>query len=311
MRWIHTRSRGAALLLLMFVLSIMLSLALIGVYARPRNLAQQAEITTQSLAQAKLSLIAWSLSQKATSYNRSRPGEFPCPDLHAPGEEYEGWPGTASDDSCNTNARRIGRLPWNTLGLPKLVDGSGETLWYMVVSPFHDSNTAALNSNTAQPYNLHAFANGGSTAYPGAIAILFAPGSLLAGQVRNNASQQITPANYLEHYGSYNNASTSPTITRLNGPLTNATGTLLVNDQLVVITAADILPKVLQRAVAEYPVALKKKYPLPPYPPAQEGGCIGTPPSVEMYGIDSDWLNRNAWETLLRYDCSTMAIQKK
>ena len=306
-----SRIGGTALLLLLFVLAVMLSVALVNAYGTQHKPTRQAEVTTQSLVQARWSMIAWSLSQKATSYNRSRPGELPCPDLHAPDDEYEGWPGSTNDDSCNTNARRIGRLPWNTLGLPKLVDGSGETLWYMVVSPFYDSNTPALNSNTVIPYSLRAYAQGGSAAYPAAIAIIFAPGSALSGQLRNTASQQVAPANYLERYSTYNNASTSPVTTRLNGPLTDANGKLLVNDQLVIITAADLLPKVLKRAIAEYPVALKLKYPAPPYPNAQEGGCVGTPPDVEMYGKDSNWLNRNDWETLLRYDCTTMSITKK
>lgn len=305
------RLHGAALLLLMSLLAVMLSFALIGAYGSQRNPARQAEITTQALAQARLSLIAWSLSQTASSYNRSRPGELPCPDLHAPGDENAGWPASNDDDSCNTQARRIGRLPWNTLGLPKLVDGSGETLWYMVVSPFHDSNTAALNSSTPQPYSLRSYAQGGSAAYPAAIAIVFAPGIILNSQSRSAPTQQVMPANYLERYGNYNNASTNPTTLRLSGPVTDTSGKLLVNDRLVVISAADLLPKVLQRALVEYPVALKRKFPTPPYPTAQEGGCSGTPPNVEMYGMDSNWMNRNDWESLLRYNCTSMSIQKK
>lgn len=307
----RVRLHGAALLLLISMLAVMLSLALIGAYGSQRNSARQAEVTANALTQARLSLIAWSLSQKATGYNKSRPGELPCPDLHTPGDENAGWPASTSGDTCNTQARRIGRLPWNTLGLPKLVDGSGETLWYMVVSPFNDSNTAALNSSTPRPYSLRAYAQGGSAAYPAAIAIVFAPGSVLNGQSRSTSTQQSAPTNYLERYGSYNNASTNPATLRLNGPLADASGKSLVNDQLVIITAADLLPKVLQRAVAEYPVALKQKFPVPPYPYAQEGSCSGTPPNAEMYGMDSNWMNRNDWETLLHYDCTSMNIQKK
>ena len=301
------------LLLLVLALCIGLSLALVGSYghATSRHLSRQSSRTTQALSQAKLALIAWSLAQKSTIYNSGRPGELPCPDQHSPDDAYAGWAGNSDSETCENLAQRIGRLPWQTLGLPKLIDGSGETLWYMVVSPYHDSDSAELNSTTLPQTPLHAFAQGGSVPYANAIALVFAPGSILQGQSRIDSASLLNPANYLDHAGIYNNASMQPGTGRLNGPYRDSHGSTILNDQLVVLTAADIFPKVMQRALQEYPVALRDLYPVPPYPNAQENSCTGTPPNVETPDADANWLNRNQWETLLEYRCSDMHIQIK
>ncbi len=319
------KQRGAALLLLLMAVSVGLALAMTGSWGQPRSRYQSrhASQTGQALAQARLALIARSLSPNSTIYNHGRPGELPCPDLHPPGDEYEGWAGSTShascldspDADCNSKCdlqeRRIGRLPWKTLGLPRLSDGSGETLWYMVAAPFHDSDTDPLNAGTSLPVALQAFAHGGAAAYPPAVALVFAPGSMLGLQSRSDALQQLSAAGYLERHGSFDNASPLPSALRLNGPLGAADGTLLLNDQLIAVTVADLLPKVFSRVLVEYPATLRKKYPTPPWPLAQEGTCTGTPPNVEIEGEDSDWLNRNEWEKFLVYDCTLMTVTAK
>lgn len=304
------QQRGAALLLVLLVLTTGLALALMGEHgqARSRYQAQHAAQTSRALAQARLALVAWSLSHKATIYNNGRPGELPCPDLHPPGEEYEGWAGSGTDETCNTPGQRLGRLPWKTLGLPKLIDGAGEALWYMVVSPFHDSETAALNSSTSVPEPLQAHADAGTAAYPPAIAIVFAPGSMLNGQSRSMATEQLEPRNYLDASGIYNNASLQPQVIRLNGPVLDSFGRTVFNDQLVTLAENELLPMVMQRVLQEYPIALKAKYPVPPYPAAREGTCSGTPPDIEIEGADANWLARNLWETFLVYQCTDMTV---
>lgn len=307
------QNRGSALLLLVLALCIGLSLALVGNHghATSRHLSRQSSRTAQALSQARLALIAWSLAQKSTIYNSGRPGEFPCPDLHSPDDAYAGWVGSSDSETCENLDQRIGRLPWQTLGLPKLVDGAGETLWYMVVSPYHDSDSSELNSTTVPQTPLHAYAQGGSVPYANAIALVFAPGSTLRGQSRMDSASLLNPANYLDHTGIFNNASIQPGSNRLNGPYLDSQGVLVLNDQLVVISATDIFPKVLQRTLLEYPAALRNLYPAPPYPTAQEGTCMGTPPNIDVPDADANWLNRNQWETLLEYRCSDMHIQKK
>lgn len=302
---------GAALLLVMLVACCALALAWIGELgqARSRQLARNSAQTARALAQARQALIGWSLAHKATIYNRSRPGELPCPDLHPPGDEYEGWAGSSDNDRCDTSERRLGRLPWKTLGLPKLLDGAGETLWYLVANPFHDSETLALNSHTPLTEPLLASVHPDGKPYPPAIAIVFAPGRQLGQQIRSLTAEKIEPRNYLEKFGHYDNASSDPSVQRLNGPCHNAQQAPILNDQLMIITANEILPRVLQRVLMEYPPALRRKFPAPPYPLAQEGSCTGTPPDIELEGSDSNWLSRNQWETLLVYQCTDMSVR--
>jgi hypothetical protein len=69
----------------------------------------------------------------------------------------------------------IGRLPWRTLGLPDLRDGSGERLWYALSPNYRDHPSAgALNSDT-----LGQLAVTGATPTSNVVAIIFAPGGVV------------------------------------------------------------------------------------------------------------------------------------
>lgn len=303
--------RGAVILLLLLGLSTGLALLLMAVQGqtRSRQLAQSAARTTRSLAEAKQALMAWSLSHKSTIYNHGRPGELPCPDLHAPDSEDAGWAGSNDDASCETAIRRTGRLPWKTLGLPRLLDGSGETLWYTVSTPFHDSDNSALNPDTpvAMPMRAH---TGFGTSYPAAVALVFAPGSILPTQSRDTLAAQLDVRNYLDKHGSYDNTGLTSSSRFRNGPVFDG-ATLVLNDQLVTISVDVLLPKVMQRVLLEYPQMLRRQYPTPPYPPAQEGSCDGTPPADDEEGSDTNWLTRNQWEQWLSYRCSDLSVRAK
>ena len=72
-------------------------------------------VTEASLAKAKEALIAYA----ATDGNR--PGELPCPDTHIPSGASHGIADLLAGPNCPSN---VGRLPWRTLGLPDLRDGS-------------------------------------------------------------------------------------------------------------------------------------------------------------------------------------------
>lgn len=77
------------------------------------------------------------------------PGRLPCPDLA--GGSDQGVAESVGD--CRAAAsRETGLLPFRTLGLTALVDGSGAPLWYAVAENFRSMTTAAVNDNT--PGNL-------------------------------------------------------------------------------------------------------------------------------------------------------------
>ncbi|MEI6724076.1 MAG: hypothetical protein WCO67_25215, partial [Betaproteobacteria bacterium] len=69
-----------------------------------------------ALKQAKEGLIGYVITQAASN---AIPGKFPCPEDPAnPGTASEGIAAT----SCTLPA--VGRLPWRTIGIDKLTDGS-------------------------------------------------------------------------------------------------------------------------------------------------------------------------------------------
>ena len=74
---------------------------------------------------------------------------LPCPDIDASGGFIEG---EAHSTACGAAGETvIGRLPWRTLGLPALKDGSSECLWYVVSGSWKHAGTATatmINADT-------------------------------------------------------------------------------------------------------------------------------------------------------------------
>lgn len=176
---------------------------------RPTSPTFEADkVTTAALAKAREALIGYAVTRP------NRPGALPCPDTDNDGQEN--WnPGLID---C---AGYVGRLPWLTLGVGDLRDGSGERLWYALSPSFRDSGTAApLNTDTPGALTIT-----GLTPATQVIALILAPGTVVAPQVRDAANINAAPA-YLE---SENN----------NGDLiyTTALATPTFNDRMLAITS--------------------------------------------------------------------------
>src|SRR3954467_875417 len=127
-RW--RKVRGAALLLfVLLVACLAVSFAAMGLAARARLARDQA--TERALAQAREALIAYAVDRPINA--AVGPGYLPCPDL-----DGDGWAESTcgSLDGTSGQATRLGLLPWKTLGLPSLRDGSGERLWYAVSTKY-------------------------------------------------------------------------------------------------------------------------------------------------------------------------------
>ena len=231
--------RGAALLVLLAVLVLGASWFLVS-----RLDALSAGIFTASnrnhnalvLSQAKQALIGY-VAMNAAQSGENNPGRFPCPEGAAlVGTSAEGisapYVGPPNAPTCAT----AGRLPWRTLGLDKLVDSSAEPLWY-VVSPgwqlVTSTTTLTINSNTIGQLNVDGQANA-------AVALIIAPGAAMnvaasAGcTARNQARSAPAPTMDARDYIECFNTGTSTFAT--TGPTTS------FNDQVVRITAADVMP---------------------------------------------------------------------
>jgi len=196
----RTRHAGAALVLVaLFLVAVLVSLAAIGRGALA-GAAQRDRITERALAQAREALIAYAAERPIDG--AVGPGYLPCPDT-----DDDGW----AEATCGSlsghlgQADRLGRLPWKTLGLPDLRDGSGERLWYAVstrhkgllncaasrecrdMSPAAALGTITVRGADGRPIYDGTIADPRRAAVGGAAAVVIAPGEAL---VRADGRQQ-------------------------------------------------------------------------------------------------------------------------
>lgn len=215
----------------------MLLLLLLGVGAlvvfvtglnRAARQLERDRITNEALAQAKEALIGRAVS------DANHPGSFPCPDLVTDIPNNVPNDGIADLLAGNHCPSPVGRLPWKTLRLPDLRDGSGERLWYALSSGFRDDDSAPINSDTVGSLNVT-----GSSPATQAIAVIISPGAALAWQVRGASNQ-----NKLENYLEKANAGATTDFVAEGA-------TTLFNDRLMAILHGDLFPKLENRIARE------------------------------------------------------------
>ncbi len=207
---------GAAFLVLVLMLAVAAVSIIIVIAPGENNQLAAAQKTAQALAAARDAVIGFA----ASAPDSARLGDLPCP-----ATSYS--TGDAAS-SCNTAASRIGYLPWRTLGLPDLRDGSGAPLLYAVSNGFkNNTRIGILNSDTAGEFTV---------AGENAIAIVFAPGSPIGNQDRSVATFNV--ANFLE----LGNADGDTTF--LNSPESSD-----FNDRLLWITPRAFFPPLEMRAL--------------------------------------------------------------
>ena len=225
-----TKQRGAALLLMLVIVVMGIAVALVSSLSATALKNARQETTAAALAQAKEALISRAV------LDENMPGSLPCPDLitntttpilNVPND------GVADSLSGNDCPSYIGRLPWKTLGLPDLRDGSGERLWYVLSRNFRDDNSAQpLNSDTAGTLSVS-----GNISVNNMIAIVFAPGRNLPEQDRSTTNINI-PEAFLESIVSAHTSFRQLTTDDKPG------GNFTYNDQSIFITHDALLPLV-------------------------------------------------------------------
>jgi hypothetical protein len=250
------RQNGVAMLamvavLVMAVLAGIVSLVHSALSRPATNRHQNAAV----LQQAKDALIGYVVKEVMDLSNKA-PGQLPCPE--APGDAGTSLEGRASG-SCSA-ATSIGRLPWRTLGLDKLVDAASEPLWYAVSPAWAGSGITKINSGTPGELSVDGLTD--------VVAVVIAPGPALSTsptsaqqvapyscaaktQFRNDRSHVPTGGNpdvadYLECV----NATFPPADVRMGSTIVGNDTNPVLNDQLVYITAKDIL-NAIQGPVAE------------------------------------------------------------
>lgn len=222
------QQNGAVMMVMIVILVLGITTALVGsLSASALNTARQ-KITVSALAQAKEALLGRAVSDD------NMPGSLPCPDT-----DNDGSAELLSGNNCPSY---IGRLPWRTLRLPEIRDGSGELLWYALSLSFRDDvSTQPLNSNTKGTLEVYQ-ADGLTPQTQEAVAIIFSPGNPLASQNRGTVAEQNSAANYLDIANGRNNATAA-------SPFIAGTKSDTFNDQLLHITTRDLMP-LLEKRVA-------------------------------------------------------------
>lgn len=233
--------------MIMLVIMVMGALTfLVNSLSKPGMQLDRDKKTSEALAQAKDALLAYAInSENNSSESQPRPGNLPCPDTDAPGTAGYG----DEQGSCSAGgATSIGRLPWKSLGIPELLDGDGEPLWYAVSDNFRRYSTNANTLNSDTPGTLDVYSTNGLTLLTSntdkAVAIVFAPGKIIGSQLRSTTTEKATTSNYLESANNRNNASAT-------GPFIAADKTNTFNDKLIFITAPQLRSAVERRVAGE------------------------------------------------------------
>lgn len=214
------RQKGAALMMLVFLLALVLMTVLVRSITGVEYRAESAFKTAKVLDDAKTALLGWSVLQ-------NNPGQLPCPeDTSLIGLPTEGQ----AKSTCTLPA--IGRLPWRTLGLGDIRDANNDKLWYVMSSGFRNP---PINTNTLAQLSVNGTPNS-------AVAIIFSVGVPLGSQSRPTPTSS-APPDVVQYLDLSNNAGTASFVT--SGAIND------FNDRLQIITKTELFSLVTKRILAE------------------------------------------------------------
>jgi hypothetical protein len=227
--------RGIALLALLAVIALSASWFVVSRLNNDSNsiVAANRNRNAAVLNRAKQTLIGY-IAQQASENTEDNPGRFPCPE--APGSFDNVTTEGIAAGNCTLPV--VGRFPWRTLGMDRLVDAAGEPLWY-VISPgwAYTSTNLVINSNTAGQLTIDGNPND-------SVALIIAPGPAFVVPAASGCAawNQVRPTsgtpdwrNYLECENATNPADATFVTTGPSGSF---------NDQVVRITVADVMPAI-------------------------------------------------------------------
>ena len=250
----------------------------------------------QVLKEAKQALLmyAYRYPETALAFNGTirGPGRLPCPDTDAPGGA--GTPNPVADCIAGGIAV-VGRFPWNANGMDfyDVRDAANERLWYAVSQNFANPDLDVINSDTLGTITIHD--QSGTVLYDGSVAgvaaVIIAPGPAIdrggVAQNRQTAAQQLNPANYLDLFGALDNAdfiNSNAADGFVLGPIDNlAAGTIIVNDQIILVTAEEVIEMAEQATLQAYQKAINDynaDIGVDAYPWLDDYATLPTPPQV-------------------------------
>lgn len=216
------KEQGAVLILFVFIVGLITTVYALNTLSPASARASRDSETAKALMEAKSALIGWSVR------NETVPGRLPCPeDTSEIGTENEG------EASGNCTLPAIGRLPFKTLGVGDLRDGNKDRLWYVISENFRST---PINSEVS---TAELTVNGVSNS---AVAIIFSPGTPLAGQQRSIPTAA-SPPNVSDYLDATNSDGDNTFVT--------AGAVDAFNDRLLVISHQDLFTPVEKRVMRD------------------------------------------------------------
>ncbi len=220
---------GSALWGLLSILVMGALAALVQTLSEVQGRQAQQLRTERVLALARDALLGRALS------DANMPASLPCPDfltnISNNNVPNDGIADLLSGSQCPAY---LGHFPWRTLRLDDLRDGAGARLWYVLSPNFRDDDSARpQNSDTLAQLSW----DDGAPEKP--VAIVFAPGPALDGQLRSTV-QENDSAQFLEG----ENANGDQVFSR-------QFRSAIFNDQAIAITRGMLFPLVERRVLRE------------------------------------------------------------
>jgi len=258
----------------------------------------------QVLQEAKDALLMYAYRYPEIAGNPNRgPGRLPCPDT-----DNNGNPDPDLVSFCIDNATgdaMVGRFPWNANGMEfyDARDADGNRLWYAVSQGFNNFDQASVvNSDLVGSITIHD--QNGQLLYDGAAdgiaAVIIAPGPPIdrngvvqdrsvangddpQGTVPDTDPGIVDPTNYLDIFGALDNADFVNDDSNngfVLGPIDDlAAEELIVNDQIILVTAEEVTAMAQKATLQANREALEDYVSLPGF---------GRYPWLEPYDSDGD-----------------------
>lgn len=248
--------QGGALVMFVLVLVLAGMATLFSVLDGSAIRIEREKKTADVLAEAKAALVGYAIKSSAVV----SAGYFPNPDL-GPGLNTEG---SSVSSMGGADISLVGKLPWRTLGVSPLKDGSGECLWYVVSGRLKSNlKTSALNWDTQGQIDVTDGA--GNIIAVNLAALVISPNQLLVPQSRALADAAFMQCggnydakNYLDPYSSsnavsgevnyYAGSTNNRQAANTNNKRFVITKNDYYNDRLIFVTVDEIFSLISRRA---------------------------------------------------------------
>ncbi len=247
---------GIALLVLIIVIALTISAYYFSSISVVDIKVNNIEQTRIALKQAKTALINYAITHVDNNGGgvAGEYGYLPCPDSN-------GAIGVEGNQDIGGNCggiykNKLGYLPWRSLDLPAIKDGSGNCLWYAVSGNYKGEMSSGLINEDTHGF-FQVVNTNGDILDDRLAAVVFAPGPPLSGQARNHNNNTHcggdygNEAAYLEGDGVTNNSNVPDVIDSvdrfIHATLTSDNEALPYNDHFLTISREEIWQAIMQR----------------------------------------------------------------